>query len=70
MDLSSATDRFPLDIQRRLMSYMIGEDASLSWSKLLTSRDFDIRDDSGTCYEGPGGALRYSVGQPMGAYSS
>lgn len=60
-DLSAATDRFPLLIQKALIKALQGEEYAEAWARLLTSRDF----------RAPGGELlRYEVGQPMGAYSS
>nr|QIR30227.1 RNA-dependent RNA polymerase [Plasmopara viticola lesion associated mitovirus 3] len=61
MDLSAATDRFPIELQRRLLSLLIGEKASRGWSNLLSNRIFT--DPSGQ-------HVKYNTGQPMGAYSS
>ncbi|QNS28825.1 RNA-dependent RNA polymerase [Diaporthe rudis mitovirus 1] len=62
LDLSAATDRFPVELQEKLLSVIYGDkEFSTSWRDLLTSR----------LYEAPNGRLlKYSVGQPMGAYSS
>jgi len=63
LDLSSATDRFPIDLQKRLLTEIYQDsNFSESWSTLLINRD----------YRHPDGKtdLRYAVGQPMGAYSS
>lgn len=59
-DLSSATDRLPIDIQRQVLSRLIGDQMSDSWVNILTKRDWYYK----------GKPLRYSVGQPMGALSS
>jgi len=64
MDLSSATDRFPVHLQRRMMVELIGLKSANSWKNLLTSRSFEERGDEGSR------DLHYAVGQPMGAYSS
>ena len=56
-DLSAATDRLPMQIQKDVIT-AIGGDASI-WSKLLTFP-----------YYYKGEPVMYSVGQPMGAYSS
>jgi hypothetical protein len=56
-DLSSATDRLPIDLQQDILAYL-GYPAHL-WRKLL---------DFGWMFKGE--AIKYSVGQPMGAYSS
>jgi hypothetical protein len=58
-DLSAATDRLPLDIQRDILDYLrpgIGTE----WFNIIKS----IR------YWFEGRYIKYSVGQPMGAYSS
>jgi len=61
LDLSSATDRFPISLQGKVISsiYKNREFAS-AWEEILVNRDFQYNDIS----------MRYSVGQPMGAYSS
>nr|WLK77421.1 RNA-dependent RNA polymerase [Suillus luteus mitovirus 4] len=65
LDLSSATDRFPIKLQSKFLMYIYKENYTLanSWENLLINRNFQVGQDS-TKY------LRYSVGQPMGAYSS
>jgi len=61
--LSSATDRFPIDLQRRLLTEIYQDsNFSESWSTLLINRDYQHPDGKTN--------LRYAVGQPMGAYSS
>jgi len=64
LDLSSATDRFPIELQTKLMLYIYNNDLDFaqSWKSLLINRNFQVGES--TEY------LRYSVGQPMGAYSS
>lgn len=74
LDLSAATDRLPLSIQKRLLNFWIralpgyGDD----WARLLVGRMYNY-----VCptYADPGknpkvGRVRYAVGQPMGALSS
>jgi hypothetical protein len=63
LDLSAATDRFPIKLQKKLLSY-IYNDAYFAnnWANLLSNREFFSKELNST--------LRYSVGQPMGAYSS
>lgn len=56
-DLSAATDRLPIQLQVDILSHL-GYPARL-WRDLL---------DFGWVYKGEG--VKYSVGQPMGAYSS
>ncbi|AHI43533.1 RNA-dependent RNA polymerase [Fusarium circinatum mitovirus 1] len=62
LDLSSATDRFPVKLQARLLGEIYNDyKFAQNWLELLLNRD----------YIGPKGeTCRYSVGQPMGAYSS
>ncbi|CAB42653.1 RNA-dependent RNA polymerase, putative [Ophiostoma mitovirus 5] len=61
MDLSAATDRFPIDLQERLLSYLYGSEISSAWKQLLIDRTYKTPE---------GDELHYKVGQPMGAYSS
>jgi hypothetical protein len=61
LDLSAATDRFPIVLQQKLLSllyndYKFGE----NWRNLLVERNYEFEDKE----------YRYSVGQPMGAYTS
>jgi len=70
LDLSSATDRFPVHLQQKLLTYLVSNNDGFnaiksykwaeSWMKLLTEREFQYEDV----------LLKYKVGQPMGAYSS
>lgn len=68
LDLSSATDRFPVHLQQKLLTYLVSTRENLmfsykyseAWMKLLTDRVFTYDD-----YD-----YKYAVGQPMGAYSS
>lgn len=61
-DLKSATDRFPVSLQERILAIYINEERASAWRSIMTDRDFQKHDSSGT--------VRYAVGQPMGAYSS
>lgn len=64
LDLSAATDRFPLVFQKSVLTRMFSERYALAWANLLVARQ----------YSTPTGIkprrVRYAVGQPMGAYSS
>lgn len=61
LDLSSATDRFPIQLQEKLLSYIYKDGKfAASWASLLVGR----------AYWHEGKPYTYSVGQPMGAYSS
>ncbi|AKN79252.1 RNA-dependent RNA polymerases [Alternaria brassicicola mitovirus] len=61
LDLSSATDRYPITLQRRLLEQMFNDRLAKSWEYILSTREFKTPE---------GNFLKYSVGQPMGAYSS
>jgi hypothetical protein len=70
LDLSSATDRFPISLQQKLIQYLFEPEKThkligsywfaKAWRDLISQRDF--------LFEGK--LIRYSVGQPMGSYSS
>lgn len=61
LDLSAATDRFPIHLQEKLLSYIYQDkDFAFYWKKLLVDR----------AYGYGGNSYWYRVGQPMGAYSS
>jgi len=64
-DLSAATDRLPISSQITLLNTLfgIGDD----WGQILVGRDYHISPNK---YGIPTEAVRYSVGQPMGALSS
>jgi hypothetical protein len=65
-DLSSATDRLPIDLQVQVLSFIFNKEVAEAWREVLVGRpyracssEFKIDRD-----------LYYSVGQPMGALSS
>jgi len=61
LDLSAATDRFPISLQEKVISVMYNNRTfAEAWKEILVKRGF--------FYDGK--TYRYSVGQPMGAYSS
>lgn len=62
LDLTAATDRMPLFIQKRVLSRVMSQDKVEAWANLLTSMEFTISGSHDT--------VRYGAGQPMGAYSS
>nr|QCF24462.1 RNA-dependent RNA polymerase [Entomophthora muscae mitovirus 3] len=62
LDLSSATDRFPMELQHNLMKLLIGETKANAWRRILTGYEFEVFQT--------GDKLQYGAGQPMGAYSS
>lgn len=61
MDLSSATDRFPADLQQEVVEAVLGSQKAQAWRRLMTNHKFVTP---------TGGEVSYTVGQPMGAYSS
>jgi hypothetical protein len=62
MDLTSATDRLPSDLQRRLLSKILkSDDKANDYMKILKGFPFTTKDNR---------IINYSVGQPMGAYGS
>jgi len=65
-DLSAATDRLPLSSQQAILNSLFPTLGTI-WGRILTNRDYIISKNS---YSIPTGAVRYSVGQPMGALSS
>lgn len=79
-DLSSATDRFPLEIQKTVIQELFNEEFGDLWATLMVGRDFVIPVLNDWCAKGkyasyfsennPVSRVRYAVGQPMGAYSS
>lgn len=61
-DLTAATDRLPVRLQERVLSELSQSDEfGAAWKDLMTNRSFTFRRKTG---------IKYSVGQPMGAYSS
>jgi len=61
-DLSAATDRFPRDLQRRLIAKMFNSEIACQWEHILTAEPFYVHWTKEF--------IKYEVGQPMGAYSS
>lgn len=60
-DLSSATDRFPIELQVPVLAHLFGdEELALTWRELISERKF--------WYQGK--LLQYATGSPMGALSS
>lgn len=60
-DLSNATDRFPVVLQREVLRWIIGKEKALAWEWIMTQ--LDVRTPEGDI-------VKYNCGQPMGAYSS
>jgi len=62
IDLTAATDRFPVSLQKQILSKLVGPDYAENWNILMTGSPFRHP------YAEEG--MYYSVGQPMGAKSS
>lgn len=60
VDLSSATDRFPIEIQRQLLSIWFGSEYADQWKYLMVGEPFSYKEND----------YFYQTGNPMGAYSS
>lgn len=61
LDLSKATDRFPLILQKEVLKKLTGDSTFAElWSKLMSDRSFYYKTKS----------YKWRVGQPLGAYSS
>jgi len=61
-DLTAATDKLPLAIQRQILKFLLGSDILAdNWAAIMSARDFATP---------TGGTVKYARGQPMGAKSS
>jgi len=58
-DLSAATDRLPLDFQLQVMTELLGKRDANLWARIINIP-----------FLYNGNLIKYSVGQPMGAFSS
>lgn len=68
-DLSAATDRLPVLLQRAVLEPVLGVEGATAWVNLLVDRPYVLPRRAGDAL----GGLRevyYKVGQPMGALSS
>nr|DBA07245.1 TPA_asm: RNA-dependent RNA polymerase [Gigaspora rosea mitovirus 1] len=65
LDLTAATDRFPVLYQRLILSVLVGSgEWAQAWYRLICDRDYTIS------WGNRRDTVRYACGQPMGAYSS
>jgi len=62
LDLTAATDRFPVRIQESILSYVFGEHFASLWKSVLVDRSYFLKKENQF--------FKYAVGQPMGALSS
>jgi len=60
VDLTTATDRFPIVLERLMLSVWFGEEFAENWQNIMVGYPFDYK----------GRYIRYGTGNPMGAYSS
>lgn len=60
IDLSAATDRFPIAIQEEILSVWFGREYAEAWTRTMIGLPFEVL----------GRSVYYGVGNPMGAYSS
>lgn len=60
IDLTTATDRFPIAIEKLILSIWFGEEYAKAWENIMVSLPFDYL----------GRKIFYKTGNPMGAYSS
>jgi hypothetical protein len=63
LDLTSATDRFPMDLQEAVLSLLTNKEYAASWRHILVDYPFCLTTDINR-------EIYYNAGQPMGAYSS
>ncbi|AIU44705.1 RNA-dependent RNA polymerase [Hymenoscyphus fraxineus mitovirus 1] len=61
-DLKSATDRFPARFQRKVLSLIFTTDYANAWLEIMTKEPFTLK--------GSETAIKWRVGQPLGAKSS
>jgi len=66
-DLSSATDRLPIDIQVSILDMLFPQKIGELWKALLVSRDYHVPGYKTLISDQ---VVKYAVGQPMGALSS
>lgn len=66
VDLSSATDRLPIDLQVGILDKLTGLPIGSLWKRILVDRPYMIRKNDYV----PSGYVYYSTGQPMGCLSS
>jgi len=67
VDLSSATDRLPIDLQVGILDFISGKPIGKLWKEILVLRPYMIRKNK---YISDIDYVFYKTGQPMGALSS
>lgn len=69
-DLTAATDRLPITLQKRILAYLFGSTYSEDWATVLVKRQYRVRYIDIKSKQLVSDNLTYNVGQPMGALSS
>ncbi|AZT88624.1 RNA-dependent RNA polymerase [Ophiocordyceps sinensis mitovirus 2] len=64
IDLSNATDRFPMSLISDLLTYQLPADYVKAWEQTMIGEPFDHKTPEGNV------KLHYGAGNPMGAYGS
>lgn len=64
VDLSNATDRFPITLQYWVLSELLGSQVATAWREVMISLPFTYRSKGKETF------VSFRTGQPMGAYSS
>jgi hypothetical protein len=64
LDLTKATDAFPLEFQRYTLECLVDKEYADSWAYIMTHHEFKVPWTNQPSY------VKYEQGQPMGAYSS
>jgi hypothetical protein len=67
IDLSAATDRFPVDLQVAVLAELTSKEYAGAWERLIKAQKFCVPWEK---HNGIERLVQYAVGQPMGAYSS
>lgn len=65
LDLTAATDRFPVWLQVAVLGVLVAADYADAWARLIIDRDYEV-----SWVRHVRQTVRYACGQPMGAYSS
>jgi len=64
LDLTAATDRFPIQIQQDLLTEMLDKHVAFAWKCCMIREPFAYQNGKTITY------YKYAIGQPMGAQSS
>jgi len=60
IDLTAATDRFPIALQKEILTVLFGIEYANHWENLMVGTPFSYKEEQ----------ITYNTGNPMGAYSS